>query len=525
MTGTAGARATAPAREERITSSTLMEAIASVEARYRVTEWEIDGIRFWPLARIRWFFALWESAYCAGPQPGGRSRLRSAIEQVGRMASGAIRCACASAMDASRNDRITGPRDVAFLSDGFSFAKIGGRWVERFCDPLIGRLQARRISSVLLTPSHRYLRPRATPSVFIQPRIDLANLRGALRSRAVLARIHAPDYAPVRSMLASRGVDHPALSLNKIASDLARLRAVAHTCGRLLDRLRPRLALIVSYYSLEGMAFVLACRERGIRVVDLQHGVQGELHPAYGRLPQPSRDGHVLLPHAFWVWSEEEAKAVRAWAGESGAHEVVVGGNSWLEDWLGEGSATIADTDRCVAAMRREAMGRRIVLVTLQYGLDEAEQLQPLRELIRAAGDGWAWWVRLHPIMLAQRGRVRGLLLEGDGAVRVDEPTDLPLYGLLRHVDAHLTHSSSTVLEAIRFGVRSVVTSRYGVELFPGSFASGAALAALGGAASVRDALAAQAERRGAREAASATADEALSRLLRSAGLPREGGA
>ena len=44
--------------------------------------------------------------------------------------------------------------------------------------------------------------------------------------------------------------------------------------------------------------------------------------------------------------------------------------------------------------------------------------------------------------------------------------TDIPLYALLRHMHAHVTHSSSTVLESREFGMPSVVTSAYGVEFF-----------------------------------------------------------
>jgi hypothetical protein len=51
----------------------------------------------------------------------------------------------------------------------------------------------------------------------------------------------------------------------------------------------------------------------------------------------------------------------------------------------------------------------------------------------------------------------------------------LPLYSLLRLADLHVTHSSSTVVEAAEFGVPSLVLSRYGLELFPEQSASGMA--------------------------------------------------
>jgi len=83
--------------------------------------------------------------------------------------------------------------------------------------------------------------------------------------------------------------------------------------------------------------------------------------------------------------------------------------------------------------------------------------------------------------MLERRAEVHAFLAEStrDRAVDIDECTDLPLHALLSHTDVHLTHSSSTVIEAAQFGVRSVVTSAYGAELFTPAIDAGMANVAL----------------------------------------------
>ena len=43
--------------------------------------------------------------------------------------------------------------------------------------------------------------------------------------------------------------------------------------------------------------------------------------------------------------------------------------------------------------------------------------------------------------------------------------SSLPLFTILDNVDVHITHSSSTVIEAAYFGVKSIITSEYGWAL------------------------------------------------------------
>ena len=450
-----------------------MTALAHMESTFPVLDWRVAGIPMWPLLRIRWMFAEWALHYMgadAGPAAGLGARQRLEQLVVGP----------AAARRADRADiraRDTGPvqRDIVFLSDGVSFARLGERWVERFCDPILAHAARRGLSSALWTPTHQHRRPRFTPSRFIQPAIDRANIAGALQARLGVGNAHLPAQAQVAGWLRQQGFSAAAIDAARIRSDAMRVRSIAHLYGRMLRRTRPRLAFVVGFYGVEGMAFVLACRACGIPVVDIQHGVQGDMHPAYAAWPAPKRGrAHALLPDRFWVWSGWERDVIGRWA-DGTDHAAVIGGNPWMDvwqegsPWPGAGAALSA-----ARALRQRAAERAVVLVTLQYGLNASEQLAPLAALLREAGDRFAVWVRLHPIMLDRREQIR-VLLAAAGVCELDLATDLPLQALLPCADVHLTHSSSTVIEAAQFGLQSVLTSPYGAELFGPLIASGMA--------------------------------------------------
>ena len=81
--------------------------------------------------------------------------------------------------------------------------------------------------------------------------------------------------------------------------------------------------------------------------------------------------------------------------------------------------------------------------------------------------------------MMSEREKIRQLLKQCQSAnIELDLATDLPLLALLRHADVHITHCSSTVIEAESFGVPSVITHIIGTEGFPEQIASGMAISA-----------------------------------------------
>jgi hypothetical protein len=454
-------------------SSDLMGVLYELESRFPVGAWKVANVPLWPLLRLRWFFGEWARHYAA---TNGSATLAGLSARLRSMLKGSLVGARMRHEDSAGNDRGSTPRDLLFLSDGLSFARLGDRWVERFCDPIIAGAVRRGLTNALWTPLNTHTYPRLTPSLLLQSTIDLGNLAGALRSRLAPHDVSLPDHRGVLDWLAAAGFNTTALQAMKIQSDGARLLSVVSAYRRRLVKTNPRLAFVVSYYSLEGMAFVRACRDLGIPVIDVQHGVQGEFHPAYAAWPKPEEGRqHALLPDHFWVWSEWERKVIEGWSAGTG-HSAIVGGNPWLDVWRpGSQWSGVAPALETARRMRMRSSGRPVVLVTLQFGLAAPEQIEPLCRLMGEACDRLVFWVRLHPAMLERREEIRARLNAGI-RFELDACTDLPLHALLPVVDVHMTHSSSTVIEAAQFGVPSVLTTLYGAELFAPLLDSGSAV-------------------------------------------------
>lgn len=502
-------------------SSDLMAALAHIESNFPVARWKAGGLPVWPLLRLRWMFAEWARLYTALPSSVGAAGGRAAQLLRGPAAVRRMERA-----DPEARTSEYAAADIVFLSDGISFSQLDGRWVERFCDPLRLRAERRGLRCTLWTPGARPVHPRYGPSLPVQPAIDRANVAGALLARLGTGRNELPAHHEVLKWLASQGLGTTSLAATGIRSDASRVRAIARMHERQLRRSRARLAFMVGYYSVEGMGFVLACRACGVPVVDIQHGVQGDLHPAYGGWQLPT-DGrmHPLLPDRFWVWSDWERQVVARWADGTG-HAALAGGNPWLDVWSNDGQdwPGAAAAGAAARRLRNQAGERPVILVTLQYGLVDSDQLDPLVDLLRAVDARFVFWVRLHPLMLDRREAVRARLAAAGGTVELDACTDLPLHTVLPHADVHLTHSSSTAIEAAQFGLRTVLTSAYGAELFTPLVDAGSVVIETGPTAVLASTLWRLATERGAASAdARCDPDAALARLLAETGLDKEG--
>jgi hypothetical protein len=500
----------------------LMQQVLDVERRFPVLDWTVDGVHLWPLLRIDAFMREWARHYLEPTATGPWSR----AEPVRRLILGPLRARELVRRDPQGADLGPERRDVLFLSDGVSFAQLDGRWVEKFCDPLRRRLELRGFSTAMWTLGHHHRQPRFSPATPIQYPLDRAKLRGEARARCGRAEMRLPGHAAVLGALRHRAMMPVALHARAAESLGARLSAASEFFTRRLLRLRPRLAMVVSYYSLEAMALIRACRGLDIPTVDLQHGVQGVLHPAYASWPRLVGGAcHELLPDRFWVWSDEDAQLIASWAVGSG-HAPVAGGNPWAEVWSGSADWPGADSARRrIAALRSSAGDRLIVLVSVQNGFSEAAQIDAVKALAEVAGDRARFWVRLHPGMLESREAIRRSLARTVG-VEVDEATDLPLPALLQVVNVHMTYCSSVVIEAAAQGISSLLTSLVGAEMYPSQIAEGRAMLLERDATAQWEALLALSVRRArpGSNGRTTSLDEALGELVHQFGMAASDG-
>ncbi|MFN0161674.1 MAG: hypothetical protein ACKVQQ_10610 [Burkholderiales bacterium] len=455
----------------------IRQVFEDVESAYPVDRWRVDDLAVWPIIRNDLYLRMFAGYF--PPADGATSRSESGWK---RRLKGAARIARSMAGD--RIPMRAGQRsiaDVVLLSDGISYLTDSFGLTEKFCDPIAGIYSQAGYSTLLLNPSPRSELSATTSTFPVRKLLDAQ--RDRQRALGVLLRrrprLDLTGYdrcaADVR---AATGVSllGPA-ELQIIVGTIGAYAAVLET---LLAARRAKVGFLCCYYCNEGYAFVLACRRLGIPAVDIQHGVGDHIHLAYVGWHRVPTEGYAVIPSAFWCWTCNDVKQIDRWARPlRSRHRALLGTNLPLDRHLalsGEPDAAQREIEAGLFGASVPSPRRPIrALVSLQPNyLTDAPWRESLHRMMARLGDQVVWWMRLHPGMRGDLERASAMAPAGLQTEYV-KCTALPLYTLLRHADVHLTHCSSTALEAAAFGVDTLLLSRLGADYFSGLIAEGRA--------------------------------------------------
>lgn len=461
----------------------IADFIVDIEQRFPVDRWLVDGIEIWPLIRVQLYPKLWALAFPSA-QVETRGPLQQVAARIKRQASIQWRGYRAERADADHAFNETGHADVVLVSDGISQMRVADGWFDRFCDPIAALAEARGKSTITFTLRDIFNVPRVRRGSFLQPRLERLKLIARARAfgrgnglSAVTQNVEELNDFLRRENSAL--VFPPRL----IGAQILALRLISRELARRLARSKVKAMFIVDYYNVEGMAACHAAHSLDIPSVDLQHGLAGEHHVAYGRWTRVPAHGYSVLPKIFWTWSADDAACIDAWAKRtSGAHQARTVGNVFAVGWHSGLVPRPANLTSRLRVLTERQGNRPRYLVALQTGLVSREALYPILMAIARTKGVACWWFRLHPVQRkGEREELHRLLYDVDSSVEIDEPTALPLLAILPEVDALLTHSSSVVIEAASLGVPAIVWSRFGTDLFAHYLANGAAHAAFDG--------------------------------------------
>lgn len=448
----------------------FIDSLRAVETELDVAEWRVNGMRVWPLVRLTLFANAFNAAVASASISD--SRWKNALN-VGRT----LRTwASATLRDMPKNRSPDAACDVLFLaySNG-SQPVVGGLHLNPLLAPYAEfALRAeRRVSVWEMAPHSDYNIPRYTPSYFVQPRLlywRLATFRPPPKS----PRTQLEGFDEFLRRVSTLGVEFRYHSLNALIRDATFVRTAADGFVRWLERAKPKIGFIADYGPRE-QAFCLACRELGITTVDIQHGVQGELHPAYGGWHNVPPGGYETRPQLYWTRDERSAAAINRWATRPNVGcRAFVGGNAFAEQWQDPASELAARFGAELESHISRAGGSTHILVSL----DSLGDVIPDRLLgaLRVAPEHWCFWLRLHPVNQRTQSAALRVALPQLRTHLLDWrfASSAPLPPLLRRADAHLSVSWSSVIdEAAEEGVPSVACAIDAEEVFPERVASG----------------------------------------------------
>jgi hypothetical protein len=443
----------------------IIALLNAAESELPVDQWCLRGVRVWPLVRLVIATQLFYQSRESSPS-GGRSKT---VEKL-LLAAKVMKCYLG---DWHHNVHRASAADAVFLTYDVHRQRLGSVWYDRFCDRFVEELDSLGWRSLVYeltaTPDLRDCRiPRAHSTVFVQPLVEAAIII-ARAAELCHRRSPPPWFDSLTKWCQRRRMLHVVPSFLQLSTASRAVTLLANWFERRFVALGVRVVFTVQYYQLLGYAANVACRRLSIPSVDIQHGLQGEHHAAWGSWQRVPTDGYEVLPSVFWCWSEMEATAIDKWATKTGPHRPFVGGDLWLNTWREVVQARAPIPADTLAAFK--PIGTKLVLFTSSYPNDLTDWILTA---MRRSPPNVRWAVRLHPSYLTSIDSVRERLdAEGLSSVNVRLATELPLPLVLQCADVNVTSLSSVVVEAAHCRVPSVITDPSGLDTFADLVQSG----------------------------------------------------
>jgi hypothetical protein len=404
----------------------------------------LDGLDVWPIVKSTISMSALNRLQKAPFGPKGRpgaSRVSGALRKV------------AQHLSPLRTPTPKLDANIFCLANIAPALSIAGTLVNPHLDPLRDAFERKGLHTLTSYYDNSVDVDHAFPVVSIEWKAEAARLSRRYRSQF---------QEQVKDALAPAFREAEAEQLEILPEISALIERISLTLAlrdiyaRLFEQNRRMQALLLTnYYNPHGWAAIAAARAAGIFSVDVQHGVQGPFHHAYG-WPEASSAGWNLLPDLFLCWSQAEQANLDSFAATRGRSLTIGPGIYQLDRLLagGEGVSsprieTVSrEYQRDRSAVHRigaeeRAQDRKVVGLFLQY-IENRDWVSALRAQLPA---DTALWVRHHPG--ARRLTAVPVQPDTPGVAVVDA---FPLAVIIENADLVVTGYSSVGLEAAHLG-------------------------------------------------------------------------
>lgn len=427
---------------------------------FPVQKWAIDGIQVWPILRVNFLYeGKDEVVKNEESKKKNQIRFYKKCKKLTNSIKHFIRLLKMETKDQEHNDYADGHRDIVFFSYSiYRKAKVNDLYYFTEICPFLSEF--REYSYLILESAvndiWRY--PRYGKSMYVDKKKYFFRCLTKVKSYLSFkknneASITSRQIHDAYQYLLER--DIKILTFNQLKSYVREINELKLFYLRILKKTTPRIVIIECYYSKDGFGLILAAKQLGIPVADIQHGYFYADDYAYGEWPTNPK-GYQLLPDYFFVWNDADKESIQEWNKLCGnKHTPVVIGNQWMSMW-GD-NAVMAEFEKEIE--RIKCCLDEKCKVNILYSMSHDFLSYDIIEFIKKSPPNWQWFIRMHPAvrhLWSEFSDKFENLFSGFNVIwRESSSCSLP--ALISVIDLHITQSSSVALICQELGIPSIV--------------------------------------------------------------------
>jgi hypothetical protein len=218
---------------------------------------------------------------------------------------------------------------------------------------------------------------------------------------------------------------------------------------------RPQNVYMECYYSEMKMGLIAAAAKRGIKTVEIQHGA------IYDFMYTPFRTDlsvHTLVPNVLWCWSINDVDRVLSENGYQKKLKPLHLGNLWYNRMR-----QVAENTIPAQYQNLHKRWTKVVVITLQPMIGYQSIFE---KIIGSSPVNWLFVMRYHPLMSDEEKQAYRSALERRENVEFANNGLINLFQSFLISDIHLTHSSTSAVEALSFDLPSFFVNKFGYSYF-----------------------------------------------------------
>lgn len=450
-----------------------LEAIVDFEENHHIENFKVGGLNIWPLLRLNAGAHL--SSIRSTVMKFGVSSSASAFKKISFRLEKYRHLRRIGRADREHNMKTLKPEcEALFLAhSGTRYGTSNGQYYDIIIDPVIDLLEETKVNWLVWERFAIWLDrvPRYRASAIFEPKLELELFKRNRKKNFAVSNDFKKNLKDYNDW--QRSLGGAPLEQSYVMKMVNNVTAMSVIFEKWFKKIKPKALFVVCWYTPNiTLAAILAANRLKIKTIDVQHGLQSGVHYAYSHWTNGPDEGYGLLPKFFWVWGESEAELLRKSDSNIIQPEnIVVGGNVWLAGWREEYPGIMTPFREAVDNAKNLRGGsRKVILVTLQ---DDAP-VSNLIPIIEHSPREWRWWLRLRYNMFDLKASIEAELARiGCGSYEMERSSTLPLYALMQKADVHVTWWSTCAVEALAFGLPSVIIHQNGRDAFEEYIESG----------------------------------------------------
>lgn len=225
--------------------------------------------------------------------------------------------------------------------------------------------------------------------------------------------------------------------------------------------------ILTHYLSYQGAAMCYIAKKNNIEILDIQHGVQGSLHPAYNYRNLPKKSFNTI-PNSFVVYSERDKKNIDRWSNSKLKPTVKTIKNGL--NYLFSKKEISEYLNGQYAQFFKKYKDKKLILITLCWAYYFPKIFQ---DVLKNAKSDIFFLIKFHPNTTDQEKKEVLKILKNLNTTNyeIHESSNIPLFTLFSQVNIHLAIVSTAILEALDFNLFTIATGSR-AEAYYGHLAS-----------------------------------------------------